>query len=364
MGSEPVLVAGGLAGGYGKKLVFEGMELEVRAKEVLTLMGPNGAGKSTVLKTLAGQLKSFGGRVVLCGRDMQEQSRGERAAKAAVLLTGRVDTERMTCFETAAAGRYPYTGRLGILREQDVRAVRDAMELTGTWELRDRELGAVSDGQRQLVMTARAIAQEPEIMLLDEPTSYLDIDRKLRVLRMLREYANSHGTAVVMTLHELDLAQRFSDRVLCIKEGRPFMTGTPAEVFRPGNIEELYGMSAGAYDCLHGTAELLRTGREPEAFVIGGGGMGMEVYRDLQRRGIPFAAGVIHENDTEYFTALTSAEEVISERAFEPVGEKAYGRARQVMRDIMARGGRVICCCENFGTMNRLNLKLKEEAGL
>ena len=169
-----VISTSALDTGYEKKVVVSGVEIEIRRGEIAALIGPNGAGKSTVLKTIAGQLDPLGGTVYIEGRARGEYNQSEIARMQAVMLTDRMPAEKMTCEEAVSLGRYPYTGRLGILSAEDRRIVRESMELVHVEELADRDYNAISDGQRQRVLLARAICQEPEIMILDEPTSYLE----------------------------------------------------------------------------------------------------------------------------------------------------------------------------------------------
>ena len=237
-----------LAAGYGKRPVAEGLSFHAGRGEIVTLIGPNGAGKSTILKTISGGLAPLGGELVLDGVPMERIPRKERARKLAVVFTEKLQGELMTCRDVAAAGRYPYTGRLGLLSEEDQRAVDQALELVHGTDLRDRPFDRISDGQRQRIMLARALCQEPEMILLDEPTSHLDVKYKLEFLSLLREMARKKDLSVLMSLHELDLAERISDRVVCIKDGRMDRCGTPEQVFTPGYVEELFGMTAGRFD--------------------------------------------------------------------------------------------------------------------
>ena len=303
-----------LSVGYGKKVVVSGLGFEVRAGEILTIIGPNGAGKSTILKTIAAQLPAIAGSVSINDTDISLLSSHEAAQTLSVCLTERITAEKMTCADVVSTGRYPYTGLLGILSDSDRKIVREAMELTGISHLADTDIRCISDGQRQTVMLARAVAQEPQVLILDEPTSFLDINNKLRLLELLRELVRSRNIAVVQTLHELDLAQRFSDTILCVRDGR--------------------------------------------ADRKGGGGSGIDTYRSLQRQGIPFAAGVIHENDIEYPTAKALASVLITEKAFEPVSSASVELALEAMN----KCGRVICCIKSFGTVNMGNKKLLEAA--
>lgn len=352
-----VLKTESLAVGYGKKVVVDGLEIEVRPGEVLTIIGPNGAGKTTILKSISAQLPAISGSITVGSSDLADMSLRDISKTMAVCFTGRTDLERMTCEDVVSSGRYPYTGRLGLLSEEDRRIVRQAMELTGISALCDTDVNCISDGQRQTVMLARAVAQQPRVLILDEPSSFLDINNKLRLLSLLRELAKSRSIAVVQTLHELDLAQRFSDKILCVKDNKAQRIGAPEEIFCGDYISRLYGISYGTFLPGFGVAEAQKPEGQPQVFVIGGGGSGISTYRRLQRQGIPFAAGVLHENDVEYPVAKSLAAELITEKAFEPISEESMVRAREIMK----KCSEVICCIEVFGSMNKGNRKLLEE---
>ena len=216
--------------------------LEVRPGRIVTLIGPNGSGKSTLLKTLTGELKARGGAVFLDGTDRSSIAEAEAARRMAMVMTYRVWSEYMTCREAVETGRYPYTGRFGILSERDRQIVREAMEWTDVAGIGDAYVRDISDGQRQRVMLARAICQQPEVLVLDEPTSYLDIRHKLDILQKIRSLAAEKNIAVLMSLHELMPAMRISDTVVALGEGRVLKTGSPGEVFREDFIRKLYNI--------------------------------------------------------------------------------------------------------------------------
>lgn len=342
--------------GYGRTPLISRIELHVKRGEIVTLIGPNGAGKSTILKTIIRELRLLGGAVYLDGASMASMSEKEIAAQMAVLMTERVQPELMTCREVVEAGRYPYTGRLGILRGQDHEKVWEALRLVHGEELAEKNFSEISDGQRQRILLARAICQEPEVIVLDEPTSFLDIRHKLEIVSILKALVREKKTAVLMSLHELELAQKVSDFVVCVSKNRIDRFGTPEEIFTSSYIAELYGIAKGSYDAALGCLELEPVEGRPQVFVIGGNGSGIPLYRRLQRQGIPFAAGVLHENDVEYPVARALAVEVISERPFEPIGADAFEQAVQVMKSC----GQVVCCLNVFGTMNARNRELAE----
>lgn len=347
-----------MAVGYGTHPLIAEIALEVHSGQIVTLIGPNGAGKSTILKSVIGQLPLLGGVVYLDGREMGAMSASETARKLAVMMTQKVRPEQMTCREVVEAGRYPYTGRFGILTQEDRKKVREAMELVHAQELADREFVRISDGQRQRVLLARAIAQEPEVLVLDEPTSYLDISHKLELLALLKDLVQSRGLAVLMSLHELDLAERISDYIVCVGKERVERFGTPEEIFTDQVITDLYKIRRGTFCARTGTAELERPEGKPEIFVIGGGGAAIPLYRRFQRQNLPFAAGVIAENDVEYPVARALASELILAPAFEPAGEAEFARAAECLRSCR----KVFCTVEHFGTMNRKNEELLQLA--
>ena len=160
----------------------------------------------------------------------------------------------MTCGELVAMGRYPYTGRLGILSEEDRAVVRSSMEMTETAFLRDEDFTRISDGQRHRVLLARAICQQPKLLLLDEPTSFLDIRHKLEFLLLLRKLAETQNIAVVLSLHELDLAKKIPDRILCLKNGHVDREGPQGEIFRDDYIRRLFDVEEKTYIAVYGEA--------------------------------------------------------------------------------------------------------------
>jgi len=356
--SDVCLRTEGLSVGYNGRPLIREIALKLRQGEIVTLIGPNGAGKSTILKSIIRQLDLVRGAVYLDGRDMAGLSERDISRKLSVLMTAHIRPELMTCFDVAATGRYPYTGRLGILSQEDREKVAQCLELVHASDLADADFSRISDGQRQRVLLARALCQEPEVMVLDEPTSFLDIRHKLELLAILKDMVRTRRLAVLMSLHELDLAQKISDFVVCVRGDVIDRQGTPEEIFTSGYIMDLYGAARGSYSALFGSLELEAPRGQPEVFVIGGGGTGIPVYRRLQRQGVPFAAGVLQENDLDFPVASALAGQVIAEKPFHPIGEDAFLRAEALMNCCR----RVICPLADFGPMNEKNRLLRDAA--
>ena len=322
--------------GYDKKPLIKDICIGIEKGEIVTLIGPNGSGKSTILKSITRQLKLVGGNVEFDGKNLHELSFRELSTKMAVVLTERMKPELMTCHDIVATGRYPYTGRLGMLTREDEEKVEKAMRAVHAEELGGRDFNAISDGQRQRVLLARAICQEPEVIILDEPTSFLDIRHKLELLAILRRMAKEKGITVIMSLHEIDLAQKISDKI----------------------IRELYEIDNGSFDPCFGSIELPRPEGTPRVFVLAGGGTGIPVFRKLQKENVPFAAGVLYTNDIDYQLARILAMETVTEVPFQEISDEAFARACELMKSCE----RVIDTGVPVGMCNRRIEELRAEA--
>ncbi len=345
----------GFTVGYHGVPLIKNIEIRLKKGEILTLIGPNGAGKTTILKSIIRQLAPIGGVVYLDGSNMHELSGRELSEKMSVVLTERVRPEMMTCKDVVATGRYPYTGKFGVLSRDDHRIVMESMELVHIAELADRDFSKTSDGQKQRVMLARAICQEPDMIVLDEPTSFLDIKYKLEFLSIIQKMSRSKNLSVIMSLHELELAERIADKIVCVKGDKVDRFGTPEEIFTPGYIPKLYQMTTGSYDELSGNLELEPVKGTPKVFVLAGAGTGTTVYRRLQREGIPFATGILWENDLDYPSAKALASEIISLKPFQPVEDAALEHAKELI-DFCQQ----VICTVDVGMYKDANQGLRE----
>lgn len=347
-----------LAVGYHGKILIHDINVEIEKGKILTLIGPNGAGKSTILKSITKHLAAIGGTVCIDGQEIGRWSVKEMARQVAVVLTERIRPELMTCFEVVAMGRYPYTNMLGRLTPKDRQAVQEALERVHGTGLANQDFMTLSDGQKQRILLARAICQEPEVIILDEPTAYLDIRHKIELLDILRQMAREKKITVIMSLHEIDLATKISDYLLCVKGETIAAFGPPEEILMEGTIQKLYDLDKGSYNLLFGSVELARPHGQPDTFVVAGGGYGIPCYRALQRREMPFATGVLYENDVDFQVARELGSCVISAPAFEPMTEEKLRQASEVLLTCT----RVIDAGTPVGSLNRFNQRLLELA--
>ena len=349
--------------GYGGKPLIKDIEIKVKKGGILTLIGPNGSGKSTILKSITKHLAIISGVVYIGEESLNALSHREMATRMSVVLTERIQPEMMTCGDVVASGRYPYTNNFGKLTEQDERIVNEALAKVRAEDLKNQEFAQISDGQRQRIMLARAICQEPEVIVLDEPTSFLDIRHKIELLDILRDMSMQKHITVIMSLHEIDLAHKISDVVVCVKGETIGSYGSPDEIFTEEKIRELYEISGGTYNMRFGSVELSKPAGTPKGFVIAGAGYGANIFRHLQKMRIPFSTGILHENDIDYEIARVLASEVYVEKAFRAIGNELYNQAA----DGIGAAKWVIDAGTPVGEFNKQNgalLSLSESLGI
>jgi iron complex transport system ATP-binding protein len=231
---------------YGSHSVLKGVTMEVAPGQVLSIVGPNGSGKSTLLRCLARVLKPQGGAVFLDGREAARISSRELARLLGYVPQAVGEVFPFTVLETVLMGRKPHLN-WGVA-PKDLAVVAQVMQFMGLVEMAQRQMDQLSGGQKQKVFIARALAQEPQVFLFDEPTSSLDIRHQLEVLELVRELAGQQKRQVVMVLHDLNLAARFSDRMVMLKEGLIFAAGRPGDVLTAENVSAVYGVEASIAD--------------------------------------------------------------------------------------------------------------------
>ena len=214
--------------GYPHKVIGQNLSAQLSKASLTALVGVNGAGKSTLLRTLTGEQKPIAGEVLLSGKPIQSYSRGERARQIAVVLTQRVEASQMLAEEVVALGRLPYTNLMGSLKSADLEVVNHAIRVTGITHLRQRRIGSLSDGERQRVMLAKALAQETPFILMDEPTAFLDYPSRTETFMLLRKLAHEERKSILLSTHDLDLALKCCDQIWLLDKGT-LTIGTPQD---------------------------------------------------------------------------------------------------------------------------------------
>lgn len=233
--------------GYGDQLVLEGIELEAKPGEILGVIGPNGCGKSTLIRGISRIITPSSGRIFIDGQNIDVMSRSNLARMVAVVPQSPLLPESFTAFELVLMGRTPHLGRFSYEGEKDVAIVQRAMEVTQTIAFARRRLKELSGGERQRLVIARALAQEPKVMLLDEPTAHLDINYQVEILDLVSQLCRQQGLIVVATLHNLNLASQYCDQLVMLHGGRIYSRGSPGAVINKQAIKEVYGAEVYVY---------------------------------------------------------------------------------------------------------------------
>lgn len=235
--------------GYSNALIIEELSLSIPKNKITTIIGPNGCGKSTLLKAIARILKMKSGAVYLDGNAIHRLDTKEVAKKMAILPQTANAPGGLKVYELVSYGRFPHQKRLGALKKEDYAAIDRAIEVTGLNEFKNRPIEALSGGQRQRVWIAMALAQETEILVLDEPTTYLDMAHQLDILLLLKRLNEEEGRTIIMVLHDLNHASRFSDYMIAMKGGELITEGSPAEVMTCLNLQQVFNIDASIVKC-------------------------------------------------------------------------------------------------------------------
>ncbi len=271
-------------GGTGTTVIAEHLNLRLDHGEIVCLVGPNGVGKSTLLRTLTALQPSLSGSVTIEGTDIHKLDLRSRARKIGVVLTERINVGILPAFDLVALGRHPYTGWSGRLTDNDMSVINWAIRSVGATELRSRNVNELSDGERQKIMIARALAQEPAIVVLDEPTAFLDLPRRVEIIGLLKRLTRSTKRAILLSTHDLELAIRAADKLWLMKNGQ-IHSGAPEDLILNGALEEAFSAEGISFDREHGsfhpTAQISTYIR-----FEGGGRPGLWTKRALQREGI------------------------------------------------------------------------------
>ncbi|MBR5399466.1 MAG: ABC transporter ATP-binding protein [Bacteroidales bacterium] len=243
--------------GYETKTVAEGINASLNSGELTCLIGPNGAGKSTLMRTICAFQKKLGGSIFIEGKELSDYPDKELARKIGVVLTHRPQIQNMSVEELVALGRSPYTGFFGRLTEEDKRIVAEAIDMIGITSLKDRMIQNLSDGERQKVMIAKAIAQQTPLICLDEPTAFLDFPSKIETMQLLKKLCREQGKTIFLSTHDLELTLQIADRIFLMQNGT-ITSGTPQETAQSGALSSFIEREGIIFDKLQMRVKISR----------------------------------------------------------------------------------------------------------
>jgi iron complex transport system ATP-binding protein len=354
--------------GYGHKAVVTGVDLALERGEILGVVGPNGAGKTTLLRAVTGDATLIAGSLVVEGRPRAAFTARQLAQVVGVLPQTAAQTFAFTVREFVALGRHAHLGRLAQPTDADRMAVDRALELMDTLRLAHVPVDTLSGGDLQRATLAQALAQEPRVLLLDEPTSHLDIDHTLMVLDLVRDLARSRLSALAV-FHDLGLAARYADRLAVVAHGRVVALGTPAEVLTSGLIADVFSVRAVVgTDVVTGAVsvtpvlrdELVEARRRgPRVLVISGASTGASLIRALVLAGYDVSCGALNRGDTDQAVAEALDLPRVDLPAFGMVDDTAEKRVRRLASEAEA----VVVAATPFGAANLANLRVAVESG-
>ncbi|HBF5909006.1 ABC transporter ATP-binding protein [Clostridioides difficile] len=352
-----MLKTNNLSVGYNNKVVISNINVEVKNGEILCLLGSNGAGKTTLLRSLSKLISPIKGEIYLNGVNINCISRKALSKKMALVLTNRLLGDLMTVQDIVNIGRYPYTGFFGNLSKKDLIMVDEALESVDALHLKKRYFDELSDGEKQKVLVARALVQEPEIIILDEPTTHLDIKHRLELINILKKLSKEKSISVILSLHEIDIALKSCDKVALIKNNKVIAYGQPEDVVDEDIINSLYELDDKNFNSLLGSVEISNKSKN-EVFIIGGGGKATPIYRAFTKKGIGLYSGIIHENDIDYEIGRTMGIKMFTESPFEPISDESFNLAIRNLNDSKI----IIDTGFSVGETNKRNIDIIKEA--
>ncbi|QYZ79063.1 heme ABC transporter ATP-binding protein [Methanofollis formosanus] len=352
---------------YGDVRVLDAVSLAVNEGTFIGILGPNGCGKTTLIRAISRVIDPAAGAVYVDGRDVGEYSPRELATRLGAVPQETAVSFGFTVEEIVQMGRHPYLGRLSSMKEADYAVCREAMDLTSTTHLADRLITEISGGERQRVLIARALAQQPKAMLLDEPTSHLDINHQIEVLSIIRGL--TPAVTVVAVFHDLNLAAYFCDRVILMEKAKIVAVGTPEEVLTDANIRQVFGVPMMVRTHPLTGRPYLVPRYEPAAsptlsggtpvcvHVVCGGGTGAETMYALSSQGYQVTAGVLSANDSDCTTAEGLGIPVVKESPFAPISEGSLAEYTALLKETDA----VVITEMPIGAGNIANLRALEQ---
>ncbi len=328
---------------YESSKILDQLSFSVSGGEFVGLLGPNGAGKTTLLRIISKTLKPLKGVVLLDELNIAQMKVEDIAKKVGVVPQDSSTPFDFTVLEIVLMGRNPYLGRIEMETAEDLSIVRQAMELTNTWQFADRRVGEVSGGERRRVIIARALAQSPQVLLLDEPTLHLDINSQIEIMDLLEKLCKQNKLIVISVLHDFNLAARYCDKILLLSSRKILSLGRPEEVLTPENIRAAFRVevlvkhhpaTGSIYVVpLSATKPKESEGKKGRIHLICGGGSGSYAMAAFLDQGWSVTAGVVNVLDADYEAAEMLHIPTVSEAPFSPITEEAFNENLRLIQD-------------------------------
>lgn len=360
--------ASNLTFSYGDKNILDTLNLEICTGSFVTIIGPNGSGKSTLLKNITAEYTPQQGAVLLEDQDIFKISKKNLAKTIAVVPQDTGGDFSFSVMETVLMGRMPHQKRFEGDSPRDLEIARWAMELTNVWDLRDRSVNELSGGERQRVIVARALTQEPRILLLDEPTSHLDIQHQFELLELLESLNKTKGLTIIAVLHDLNLAAQFSHKIVLLDKGKIVAYGDPAVVLTAQNIRNSYHIEValstneitGRFNIIPLSKQKQRNqaAKNTVIHLVCGGGSGVFLMEQLFQTGYPTSCGVLNIGDSDWKRAKDLGLDVSEEAPFAPISAEAL----TLNYDFIHRADVIIVLPVAFGYGNLANLQQVADA--
>ncbi len=350
---------------YDAANVLENIDFSAKGGDFIGVVGPNASGKSTLLKSISKVLKPHTGVVLLNERDVHTLKSAEIAKNLAVVPQESVISFAFTALEVVLMGRTPHLNRFEMESTQDLIIAQKSMELTNTWYLAERPIDTLSGGEKQRIIIARALTQEPRVLLLDEPTDHLDINHQIEILDLIKRLSKEKEMVVIGVFHDLNIVSQYCDRLILLHKGRIFAAGGAGDVLTGENIEKVYGVKVTVKQddisgrlIIHPQRKRMIKEAKAKVHVIAGSGSAVSLMNELVDNGYNVSLGVINIGDSDYITAKALELDIVEEKPFSPITKENYEKNLELIK----QADYVILTNIPIGFANIKNLKAAGEA--
>lgn len=350
---------------YDAANVLENIDFSAKGGDFIGVVGPNASGKSTLLKSISKVLKPYTGVVLLNERDVHTLKSAEIAKNLAVVPQESVISFAFTALEVVLMGRTPHLNRFEMESTQDLIIAQKSMELTNTWYLAERPIDTLSGGEKQRIIIARALTQEPRVLLLDEPTDHLDINHQIEILDLIKRLSKEKEMVVIGVFHDLNIVSQYCDRLILLHKGRIFAAGGAGDVLTGENIEKVYGVKVTVKEddvsgklLIHPQRKRMIKEAKAKVHVIAGSGSAVSLMNELVENGYNVSLGVINIGDSDYVAAKALEQDIVEEKPFSPITKENYEKNLELIK----QADYVILTNIPIGFANIKNLKAAGEA--